>query len=248
MTDNADAPKDPSQLVPPYVDSGLDYHGFKVNDLLYGVPGAGVVGASGLAALFGAPLGPSLVGAGVGVLGGLGAIGLAVSSGEYSTGLDRIKTPLAYVKAKRGFPKSGDEAATVHGVKRIHADGTAEMDDGRLVAMARISGRNTTMQETSDAREMIGRIRGELDQHVSDFNFRLFSTALEVDPRDVTEKYRAKLYSSEYAGEEWKLARESSFGALFSGPRTPIFRGSMLANGSTISSSRFARTKLRYRT
>ena len=208
MTDNTDAPKDPSQLVPPYVDSGLDYHGLKVNDLLYGVPGAGVIGASGLAALFGAPLGPSLVGAGVGVLGGLGSIGLAVSSGEYSAGLDRIKTPLAYAKAKRGFPKSGDEAATVHGVKRIHADGTAEMDDGRLVAMARISGRNTTMQETSDAREMIGRIRGELDQHVSDFNFRLFSTALEIDPHDVTEKYRAKLYSSEYAGEEWKLARE----------------------------------------
>ena len=55
---------------------------------------------------------------------------------------------------------------------------------------------------------MIGRVRTELDQHVSDFSFRLFSTALEIDPRDVTDKYRAKLYSSEYAGEEWKLARE----------------------------------------
>ncbi|WP_231189050.1 hypothetical protein [Haladaptatus sp. DYF46] len=208
MTTNEDTPKDPTQLVPPYVDSSLDFHGFNVNDMLYSAPGAGLMGVSGLAALFGAPLVPSAVGAGVGALGGLGAFGLAISSDEYTSGLDRIKGPLAQLKASRTLPKTGDEAATVHGVKRIHADGTAEMEDGRLVALARISGRNTAMQKESEAREMIGRVRTELDQHVSDFSFRLFSSALEIDPRDVTEKYRSKLYSSEYAGEEWKLARE----------------------------------------
>ena len=146
MTDNEDAPKDPSQLVPPYVDSGLDYHGFNVNDMLYGAPGAGIMGVSGLAALFGAPLVPSggrrCRRAGwAWCLRARGFFGRVL----HGTGPDQGSARLA--KARRGFPKTGDEAATVHGVKRIHADGTAEMDDGRLVAMARISGRNTAMQK-----------------------------------------------------------------------------------------------------
>ncbi|RBI58313.1 hypothetical protein DMJ13_27335 [halophilic archaeon] len=206
--DGNETPKDPTQLVPPTIDSSIKVRGVRLGDVAYAGPGIALAGLSGLGALFGAPLAPAAVGAGVGILGGLGGYGLSTTSGEHSTGLDRLKAPLSYARAARNLPKSSDEAVAVHGVKRIHADGTAEMDDGRLVAMARISGRNTAMQATSEAREMIGRVRTELDQHVTDFNFRLYSTATDMDPEAVTEKYRAKLYSDEYAGEDWRMARE----------------------------------------
>ena len=199
---------DPTRLVPPRVDWGMQYRGRKVSDMLYGTPGATLIGGSVVGYTFG--LSPELSALGVvsGAAISTGGYLLSARSGDYSSGADDVSNPLTYRLRNRTMPLSPEATTEVHGCTRINSDGTAEMADGRLVGMARISGRDTDLQSTENAREMIKPLRTQLDETVVDVGFRLWSTTTEFDIGDITDKYRAQLYSDRFAGHEWTHIRE----------------------------------------
>ncbi|WP_433631026.1 VirB4 family type IV secretion system protein [Halomicrococcus sp. NG-SE-24] len=201
MTDDD---QDPTQLVPPHVDSGWQIKGFDASSLAFGIPGV-LVALVGFALLIGFQLVvPALVLIGVGAL--LIPVGIvfAAQVGKYSSSIDQLKGPLTFLL--RGRDEGHEEATAIHGVKRIHEDGTAEMQDGRIATIARIKGRNTDLQETEESRPMIGRLRQAFDDRV-DFDFQLYSTTAPFDPEELTEKYREQWLADTYASEEWKPAR-----------------------------------------
>jgi hypothetical protein len=139
----------------------------------------------------------------------LGAVGYGVATTteyEVTTAADRIIAPLRFRWLRRTLPLTHAEATRVHGVERIFDDGTAEMDDGRLVGLVRLEGRNTDLQTDDEARPMIGRLRTALDEDVTDFSFRLYSTSVAVDPEEITAPYERQWHGG-YAGDAWRWLR-----------------------------------------
>jgi hypothetical protein len=205
-TDGTNAP-DPTQVVPPDIDAAWRIRGIRGRDIAYTVPGLAIMA---LGWLGGINTGHFTVGAaviGIGAVVGLAGFALTVTSGEHSTGIDRIKTAIGYAQKEQSHPKSQEEATTVHGIDRIHSDGSAETEDDRIVRLAQFHGRNADLQDASAARSMVQSVRRGLDDDVTDVDFRIFSTTKKFDPSDVTEKYEEQWLSDAYAGEEWSAAR-----------------------------------------
>lgn len=203
----AEHDQDASKLVPPEVESGIRLYGFQARHLLYGVPGGMfLLLGMGLILLFGALVSGLLV-IGVGILLTVAGITLSMTADEYSTGIDRVQSRVSTALTQRSLPYSRDEAAAIHGVKRIHSDGTAEMEDGRIVLLARMFGRNTDLQDASESRPMIGSLRQAIDDDIEDIDFSIFSSTTPFDAAAVTEKYDDQWRADTYVGEEWRDAR-----------------------------------------
>jgi hypothetical protein len=200
----ADDDQDPTQLVPPYVETDWRIKGFNAYNLAYGLPGLLIAIVGFVLFLTIQAIIPALALIGIGVLLMLAGIIFAAQVEEHSNGIDKLKEPVKFFL--RGRDEGHEEATAVHGVNGMHEDGTAEMEDGRIVTLAQVIGRNTDLQETGETRPMIGRLRQALDDRI-DFDWQLYSTTAPFDPEELTEKYRDQWLSNTYASEEWKPAR-----------------------------------------
>jgi len=118
-----------------------------------------------------------------------------------------ITTTPALRHVVNALPFGAPYEGRIHGVRRITDGGLAETDDGRLVGMVRLEGRNTDLQTAAEERTMIGRLRTALDEDVRDVPFRLYSTSLDYDAGAVTEPYR-RAWDDTYLGERWRWMRE----------------------------------------
>jgi hypothetical protein len=199
--------QDASQLVPPEINAGIRVKGLLVNDILYGTPGYLLIGLGVLLLIYWGTILPGLVSIGVGIIVSVASIVFSMRTDEYSTGIDRVLTRVKYTLKQRKLPFSQEEATAVHGVKRIHADGSAETTDDRVVMLARMYGRNTDLQEADESRPMIGTLRQHIDEDIEDFDFDIHSTTVGIDADAVTDKYRQQWQSETFGGEEWAAAR-----------------------------------------
>ena len=207
MTPDETTEQDASQLVPPEIDAGIRVKGLLLNDILYGTPGFLLICLGGLLLLYWGTILPGLVSIGVGIIVSVAGIVFSMRTDEYSTGLDRVLTRVKYALKQRKLPFSQEEATAVHGVKRIHSDGSGEMTDDRVVMLARLYGRNTDLQETDDSQQMVGTLRQHIDEDIEDFNFDIHSTTVGIDADAVTDKYRQQWKSETFGGDEWAAAR-----------------------------------------
>jgi hypothetical protein len=199
--------RDASQLVPPEIDAGIRVKGLLLNDLAYGTPGYLLIGLGVLLLIYWGTLLPGLVSIGVGIIVSVAGIVFSMRTDEYATGIDRVLTRVTYALKQRKLPFSQEEATAIHGVKRIHADGSAETTDDRVVMLARLHGRNTDLQESDDSQQMIGTLRQHIDEDIEDFGFDIHSTTVGIDADAVTEKYRQQWTSETFGGEDWAAAR-----------------------------------------
>jgi hypothetical protein len=207
MTTDDTTDQDASQLVPPEINAGFRVKGLLVNDILYGTPGYLLIGLGILLLIYWGTILPGLVSLGVGIIVSVAGIVFSMRTDEYSTGIDRVLTRVKYTLKQRKLPFSQEEATAVHGVKRIHADGSAETTDDRVVMLARMYGRNTDLQEADESRPMIGTLRQHIDEDIEDFDFSIHSTTVGIDADAVTDKYRQQWKSETFGGEEWAAAR-----------------------------------------
>lgn len=199
-----DDKQDPTQLVPPYVETDWRIKGFNAYNLAYGLPGVIIAIAGFAILLIIQAIIPALLLIAVGAIVMVAGIIFATQVEKHSNGIDKLKEPIKFML--RGRDEGHEEATAIHGVKRIHEDGTAEMQDGLIATVAQIQGRNTDLQESDESRPMIGRLRQALDDRI-DFDWQLYSTTAPFDPEEVTKKYREEWLSDTYASEEWAEAR-----------------------------------------
>jgi len=199
---------DPSQLALPYVESGMRFKGFRGKDLWYGLPGYAALGGALGAATFGAndlviPL--ASIGAPMSVIPPV----FSSRSDDSTSGLDRVRAPLRYTRQKRDYPLEPHDAADIpfHGVQKIRRDGTAIMSDGRMVALLRLSGRNTDTEMQHELQRTLSTLSTRIDERL-DFSFRYHSTTTNFDPTEISGAYREAAFSEQYGGGEWALARE----------------------------------------
>ena len=207
--ESSDEPADPSQLVPPTVDSGMTWKGYQARNLWYGTPGVALCGLAAGTAVFG-DLGTATSIGAVGATPAAGGVAFAEGSDENTTGLDRLRAPIRSKRQKRETPISHDELASgpVHGVRRIEADGTVEMADGRLVAFVRLGGRNTDLETPEQRQTMVSSLSNRADERLGDHGFRYYSTTTEFDPEAVADRFRSQAFAKAYAGTKWRYARE----------------------------------------
>jgi hypothetical protein len=227
--------RDPTQLVPQWVDTGMRVRlpfgdEVPVRNFVYAGPGGACIVAGIYVLLFGGSVALAAPLLGGGAL--LAAIGYRIARNtDYAetTAADRVLGPLRFRWLQRRLPFTQEEAAEpaatsggwirrvlpfgrehrtrAHDVARILESGLAEMNDGRLVGMVRLEGRNTDLQTDEEARPMIGRLRTALDEEVTDVPFRLYSTSLDADPEGVTATYR-RAWHATYTGDAWAWMRE----------------------------------------
>ena len=213
MSDNYDErddeTTDPSQLIPPTVESGMKVRGYRARNLWYGAPGVALcAGAAGTAVL--GDLGTATSLGAVGATTAAGGVAFASGSDENTTGLDRVRAPVRARRQKHETPISHDELASgpVHGVRRIEADGTVEMADGRLVAFIRLDGRNSDLETDEQRQSMVSALSNRADERLGDHGFRYYSTTTAFDPAEVADRFRSEAYGTAYGGPRWKYARE----------------------------------------
>ncbi len=202
--------RDPAQLALPYVDSSIKIQGYALKHLLYGAPGGFVFFFGIFSSPFTSGSGLFWTTAAIGIP--LALIGILISATtdyETTTGLDRARAGLRSVVLRWQYPRDHVESSIepIHGVKRIFANGFAEMEDGRYVAIVRVDGRHTERQSPSAANEMVKdltlAIRREMD---GPFDF--FMTTFDTDVDEITDKYREQYHSDRFGGDEWVIARE----------------------------------------
>ncbi|KOX92717.1 VirB4 family type IV secretion system protein [Halorubrum tropicale] len=201
--------RDPAQLVPPYIDTRLKLWIIPIREFTYLLPAIALAGtawwgaATDRTALFAGAAATAL-------FAGVAAIALVLGTHEYTTPADRLATIRKHFANRRLYPWSHDDVVdeTVHGVRRIYSDGTAEMEDGRMVGLVRVGGRNTDQQSESEANLMVGQLSDGIDEDIQDFDFRFWSSTTEFDPERVGAKYREQAFSETFADEEWAPARE----------------------------------------
>lgn len=199
--------QDPSQLIPPEVDAGVRIKGLKAHDLLHGAPGFLLLILAVFVLVFtGAIVVSSVVAGAGGVLAVAGYV-VSATAPEHTTGVDRVLNAVSYHRKQQDHPKSHEEAVGVHGVQRIHSDGSAEMTDERIVVLARMHGRNTDLQEHNERRMMIGQLRSALNDDIAHADFGIFSTAVPFDVSEITDPYREQWMSSRFTQSEWADAR-----------------------------------------
>ncbi|WP_157972528.1 helix-hairpin-helix domain-containing protein [Saliphagus sp. LR7] len=194
----------------PYVDSSIKIQGYALKHLLYGAPGGFVFFFGIFSSPFTSGSGLFWTTAAIGIP--LALIGILISATtdyETTTGLDRARAGLRSVVLRWQYPRDHVESSIepIHGVKRIFANGFAEMEDGRYVAIVRVDGRHTERQSPSAANEMVKdltlAIRREMD---GPFDF--FMTTFDTDVDEITDKYREQYHSDRFGGDEWVIARE----------------------------------------
>ncbi|MFD1588224.1 VirB4 family type IV secretion system protein [Halorientalis brevis] len=193
--------RDPTQVVPPYVNTGIKLGPIPAAELVLVVPGV-LVAVAGLFLLSG--MSSALVIA-LGVLLALTAFLVVLSSHDFTSPRDKLYAPRLKLKNWLQLPMSHETAAeeTVHGVEQIHSNGFVKMADGRLVGLVRLHGRNTDKATESELNLLVGQLAKGIDEDIKDFNFEFYSTTSRVDPAEITEPYRKAANSEELAGPEW---------------------------------------------
>src|SRR6056297_41597 len=193
--------RDPTQVVPPYVNTGIKLGPIPAAELVLLVPGV-LVTVAGLFLLSG--MSSALVIA-LGVLLALTAFLVVLSSHDFTSPRDKLYAPRLKLKNWLQLPMSHETAAeeTVHGVEQIHSNVLAKMADGRLVGLVRLHGRNTDKATESELNLVVGQLAKGIDEDIKDFSFEFYSTTSRVDPAEITESYREAANSEELAGPEW---------------------------------------------
>ncbi len=206
-TDDGSVDKDPSQLIPPKVNAGLRINGYSGEDLLHAGPGVCLLlTAGGVLSLSGSFVLASVL-AGVGSVLAVAGYWVSATAHDHTTGADRVRGAINHLIKQRSHPKSHEEATAVHGVKRIHSDGSAETEDGRVVVLARLHGRNTDLQDNNESRIMIGELRSALNDDAPHADFSIFSTAVPFNASEITDDYREQWLSDRFTGSEWTSVR-----------------------------------------
>lgn len=200
-----------SRITLPYIDTSNEIFGpFDLKETLMLAPGGALMLGSAYVWIGYGAIPAALPG-----LAGLGAtmIGaqLGITSRWYNSPRERVKNRLSYHGLQRALPWSHEELEQKreHGVKRIFADGTAEMDDGRLVGLVRLEGRNTYQLEESVRNQIAHQVGRVIDEEIRDFGFRFHSTTRRPDPDELMAAYEnrtledlsetgADQYSKEY--------------------------------------------------
>lgn len=207
--DQASTTRDPSQIALPYMDSSIKVKGYKFKHLFYGVPG-------GFLFFFGVLSSPFTAGStlfwlttGLGLP--LAVLGMAISYStdyEITTGIDRLRAGIRQIVRRWQLPKDHIETSVepIHGVKRLFANGVAEMEDGRYVAFVRVSGRNTERQSADDANAMVQDLTAAIRREM-EAPFDFFLTTFDTDVDAITTKYREQLHSERFGGDKWVYAR-----------------------------------------
>ncbi|WP_226023664.1 VirB4 family type IV secretion system protein [Halomicrobium salinisoli] len=184
--------RDPTQLIPPYVNTHIElYRGITTQDLLLFVPAGGLLVVA-LVALF---LNVSTVFWLAGLLAGLSLLVASVvklTTDWYTSPRERIRDGIAYLRRRRRFPWGPDETVDVHGVRRIE-DGVAEMQDGRLVGLVRVEPTNTAMMERDQKDHLTAQLGSVIDEEIKDFDVNLYATTTEPDTDALTDEYQRRL-------------------------------------------------------
>ncbi|WP_157972533.1 helix-hairpin-helix domain-containing protein [Saliphagus sp. LR7] len=209
-TESETTDRNPSQLALPYIDSSIKVRGYKLKHVFYGAPG-------GIILFFGIFTSPFTSGSGLlwltvalGIP--LAMIGMAVSyttDYETTTGIDRARAGFRSMTLRWQYPQTHLESSVepIHGFKRIFANGFAEMEDGRYIALVRVEGRHTERQSRSEANDMVQDLTFALRREM-DGPFDFFMTTFDTDVDEITDKYREQRHSERFGGDEWIIARD----------------------------------------
>ncbi|WP_226013631.1 VirB4 family type IV secretion system protein [Halomicrobium salinisoli] len=184
--------RDPTQLIPPYVNTHIElYRGVTTQDLLLFVPAGGLLIVA-LVALF---VNASTVFWVAGLLAGLSLLVASVvklTTDWYTSPRERIRDGIGYLRRRHRFPWGPDETVDVHGVRRIE-DGVAEMQDGRLVGLVRVEPTNTAMMERDQKDHLTAQLGSVIDEEIKDFDVNLYATTTEPDTDALTDEYQRRL-------------------------------------------------------
>lgn len=149
------------------------------------------------------------------LLGGLVLILLAkwtiIKSKWWSTPRQSLKNTISFVLLQRSMPWDHEVVVEKqeHGIKRIFADGTAEMVDGRLVGIIKVDGRNMWGMDNSQLGRAINDFADGIDDEIRDFDFDFYSTTRRPDADSVTSVYENR--ALEMMRGENNLLREVLF-------------------------------------
>jgi hypothetical protein len=191
QTDTQDDGTGLSRVTLPYIDTSNAIFGpFTIKQTLMLVPGALTLIVSLLiwvSRSFAAAFPLILIGL---VLGFVGAQ-LAISTRWYNSPRERLENLVSYFKLRRSLPWGHDELLQKreHGIRRIFADGTAEMDDGRLVGVVKVDGRNTYKMSENERNQLSFNLASGVDEAIKDFGFRFHSTTRQPKPEELMQKY-----------------------------------------------------------
>ncbi|MFB6164124.1 MAG: transfer complex protein [Haloarculaceae archaeon] len=186
--------RDPSQLVPPYVDTNVEILGsLTLPDVVLFLPaaGAGLIAVmasfANASAIFYGSLAVAVV---LTFVGGV----VRLTNRWYTTPRERVENWVAYLRRSWTLPWSESAAAArgVHCVRAFHPDGVAEMEDGRFVGLIRVDPTNTALQTERQRDELASQLSSIVDEEIRDFGFKLFATTDEPDPDEAVGRYEQR--------------------------------------------------------
>lgn len=200
---------DPSRITLPYIDTSNEIFGpFNIRETAMLTPGAAIL-LGGLFVWISRGILTSLPLMLVGILATLAGAQIGIGTRWYNSPRERLENVVDYFRLRRSLPWDHEELEQEreHGVRRIFADGTAEMDDGRLVGLVRLEGRNTYKMSESDRGQLTYQLARAVDEEIRDFGFRFHSTTRRPDPSNLMETYEDRALD-DLTDEDEKYGKE----------------------------------------
>ena len=200
--------RDPSQLVPPYIDTSIEIIGpLTTADLLLYLPaGAGALVA--LLALLSDSWGlfyPALLATGILTF---VATAAKITTDWYSSPRGRVEAWLKSLWRSRTLPWDHEEVVgrSIPGVRGFQPEGTAKMDDGRYVGVVRVDPTNAALGSDRDLDGLAAQLSSVVDESIKDFDVKLFATTGEYDPEAVVGQYERRAASADTLDSDFQTA------------------------------------------
>ncbi|AQL43113.1 hypothetical protein BV210_10470 [Halorientalis sp. IM1011] len=199
--------RDPSQLIPPYIDTSIEILGpLTTADLLLYLP----AGIGALVALF-ALLSdswlffPALIAAGALTF---VATAAKLTTDWYSSPRGRVEAWLSHRWRSRTLPWDHEDVVgrSMPGVRGFQPEGTAKMDDGRYVGVVRVDPTNAALGSEREHDNLAAQLSSVIDEGIKDFDFKLFATTGDYDPEAVVGQYERRAASADTLDSDFQTA------------------------------------------
>lgn len=180
--------KDPAQLVPPRVDTGIALWRFlNIRDVKMFIPSL-VAGLGALVSIFAGPA--LLLWAALPASAALAvaAVALKLTTPWYLSPRERINEWIGYVRQD-----DEDTETTMPGVTAVDGlddNGYVEAEDGRFVAAIPVESRNASLLDEGEKHQLAAALSSAIDEEIRDIPFRIHAATRREDISDIIWQYR----------------------------------------------------------
>jgi hypothetical protein len=200
--------RDPSQLIPPYIDTSIEIIGpLTTSDLLLYLPAAGLALVALMALMSDAwsLFFPALIAAGALTF---VATAAKITTDWYSSPRGRVEAWFRSLWRSRTLPWEHEDVVgrSIPGVRGFQPEGTAKMDDGRYVGVVRVDPTNAALGSERELDGLAAQLSSVVDEQIKDFDVKLFATTGEYDAEDVVGQYEQRAGSADRLDEDFQTA------------------------------------------